>query len=263
MLIAAAMLLGSFTESLHSWMEFAFYPVLLMVFIIASLGIPIPEDIPLFVAGWILFERPDIASWPLTLLVSTIGIMSGDNILYMLGRRWGMTVFQHRSVRWIITPARLAIMTDRFHKYGAWACFFGRFMVGVRAVMCMTAGVTRYPWWKFFLADLCGALLSIPFFIFLGYKFNENWPAVKAMLTSAQLILLPIAGIVVFFFVKYEIGKARKKREAAVAAKLAAESAAPGPEADTEEGTPSRGPSRFVPEPPPAKGARLAAKEPA
>ncbi|MCA9243549.1 MAG: DedA family protein [Phycisphaerales bacterium] len=257
-MLLAVTLMGSLTASLYNWMEVAFYPVLLSVFIIASLGIPIPEDLPLIVAGWILFEDRHvhaIASWPLTILVSAIGIMSGDNILYMLGRRWGMTVFQHRSVKWLITPARLAIMTDRFHRWGAWACFFGRFMVGVRAVMCLTAGVTRYAWWRFFLADLAGALLSIPFFIFLGYKFNENLPALKAALSSAQLILLPIAALGVFIFVKYEMSRARKKREAAVAARLAeahnadARERRGGPEggngakADSADAT---GPSRFV-----------------
>lgn len=197
-----------FTEILRH----GFYPILLSVFVIASLGVPIPEDIPLIAAGVMLKTHPEIASWPLTIIVSLIGIMSGDVILYSLGRKWGREVFSHKSVAWLITPRRLEIMTEKFHDYGVWMCFFGRFMVGVRAVMCLTAGVTRFPFWKFFLADFCGALLSAPFFIVLGYLFAHALDQVKGYMVNVQYFLIGAVVIVGIAIWRYEVRRMKKQR---------------------------------------------------
>lgn len=212
MVLALGMGLAISEATMQGMLESAFYPALLLIFIIASLGVPIPEDIPLILAGVILKTHPHIATPIPAFLVSMAGIMSGDVILYSLGRRWGRDVFAHRSVAWLITPRRLELMTERFHKYGVWACFFGRFMVGVRALMCLTAGVTRFPFFKFFVADFCGALLSVPFFIALGYFFADMLDQLKVYLAGAQTIIGVIIGLTIAIVVWYEVRRFRKMR---------------------------------------------------
>ncbi len=186
------------------WLRVAFYPTLLGILIVASLGIPIPEDIPLIAAGVILATHPEVASWSGTLLVALLGIMSGDLVLYSFGRFVGPGLVRHRLVRWMITPRRFARTAQQFRKHGAWACFFGRFFVGIRAMMCMTAGATRYPYWKFFLADCAGAVLSIPLFVGLGYWFAGMIPTLRRWLVgvnSAALIgvVILVIGIIIYW----------------------------------------------------------------
>lgn len=212
MILALGLGLAISESAIQGMLESAFYPALLLIFIVASLGVPIPEDIPLILAGVILKTHPHIASPIPAFLVSMVGIMSGDIILYSLGRRWGRDVFAHRSVAWLITPRRLEMMTERFHMYGVWACFFGRFMVGVRAMMCLTAGVTRFPFHKFFLADFCGALLSVPFFIALGYIFANMLDQLKAYVAGAQTIIAVVVGLVIAIVVWYEVRRFRRMR---------------------------------------------------
>lgn len=218
----------------QSLLEHAFYPALLLIFIIASLGIPIPEDIPLIAAGIILKTQPHIATWTGTLLVSACGIMSGDTILYSLGRRWGPDVFNHRSVRWLISPARLRLMARRFHRWGVWFCFFGRLLMGVRAAMCLTAGVTRFPFWKFFLADLAGACMSIPVFVGLGYGFAHMLPTLEKYVVGVRWTVGLAAVLVIAAIVIYEWRhlRYRRRRKARRSARLHARRlAAPGPAA--------------------------------
>ncbi len=214
---------GMLENTIQALLETAFYPALLGVFVIASLGVPIPEDIPLILAGVILRTHPEIASWGPTLLVSAIGIMSGDLILYTAGRMWGDDVFSHRSVRWLITPARLRMMKRRFMKNGVWMVFFGRFIVGIRAVMCISAGVTRFPYWKFFLADFAGAALTIPIFIGLGYAFADMLPTLKTYLGNMQLILLGVGVLAIGGYIWYEIHRRAKLEAARVEAEYADE----------------------------------------
>lgn len=188
----ALLAVGLAETDIYAWLEHAFYPALFAIFVIASLGVPIPEDLPLLAAGVLLHTRPDIASWQGAFLVSLCGIMSGDLILYSLGARWGDDVFAHRSVRWLISPQWLAVMKRRFRRYGMWMVFFGRFVVGIRAIMCLSAGVTRLPYSKFFLADLAGALITIPMFLILGYVCADFFPTLRAYLGGIELLLLGI-----------------------------------------------------------------------
>lgn len=196
-------LLAAFSDAqIQEWLTHAFYPMLAGILIIASLGVPIPEDVPLIASGIVLHQHPGVATWLGTIAVATTCILSGDMLLYTLGRRWGRTVFNHRSVSWLITPARMAWADRHFHRYGIWMVFFGRMVAGVRAVMCITAGVTRLPFHRFFLADLAGALVSVPTFIALGYAFAGALPTLRRYVLGAQGALLVVAivviGIVVF-----------------------------------------------------------------
>lgn len=214
-------LAAGYDATVLTWMHHAFYPVLLGILVIASLGLPIPEDVPLIAAGMILATSPETASWSGTLVVAMVGIMTGDLVLYSAGKRWGRDVVNHRWVRSLITPARFDRMVDYFHRYGTWMCFFGRFFMGIRAVMCITAGATRFPYWRFFIADFAGALLSIPFFVWLGWKFGQMLPQMKAWLGRAQIGVLIVVGVGVAAFVWYEVRRARRSRAQCRAARVA------------------------------------------
>lgn len=211
-LLATMLTLAVIEGQLQQWMSVAIYPVLLGTLVIASLGLPIPEDIPLILAGVVLKTSPENASWPLVIMVALIGIMSGDLVLYSAGKRWGRDVVKHRWVRSLVTPARFDYMVAKFHRYGTWMCFFGRFFMGIRAAMCITAGATRFPYWRFFLADFAGALLSVPFFVWLGYVFADMLPTLKEYMADAQWILFLVAALLIGGYIWYEVRHRRKIR---------------------------------------------------
>jgi membrane protein DedA with SNARE-associated domain len=202
-LTTALLAFGPGEEQMIAWLEWAFYPSLLAVLAGASLGVPIPEDIPLIAAGVLLNTHPEIASWHMTFIVALIGIMSGDLVLYSMGRFFGPAVVNHRFVRWIVTPRRFRNIIRTFRKYGIWAVFFGRFFMGIRAMMCLAAGATRFPYWKFFLADCAGAILSIPLFVVLGYWFADMLPTLRSYLVGVQgaLIIAAVVAVVVILIV--------------------------------------------------------------
>jgi membrane protein DedA with SNARE-associated domain len=74
LLLAVTLLLA---WNVQDWMQHAFYPVLLLVLVAASLGVPVPEDVPLIAAGVILSQHPGVATWTGTLLIALLGVMWG------------------------------------------------------------------------------------------------------------------------------------------------------------------------------------------
>ncbi len=214
--LATLLLTINQVDEIQYWMEQAYYPVLFVLFLVASLGIPLPEDVPLIAAGVLLHSDRPPGSWPGTLVVSMVGIMSGDLILYALGRRWGADVLNHRSVRWLVTPRRFARMTAQFQRHGTWMCFAGRFILGVRAAMCVTAGALRFPYWRFLLADFAGAVVSIPLFLLLGYWFADMVPTLLANLKRVDAAVTAGAAIAVMtLVVVYLIRRRRRARRIA------------------------------------------------
>jgi membrane protein DedA with SNARE-associated domain len=233
MLLATLLLAANELGHVEAWMQQAFYPALLAILLIASLGIPIPEDVPLIAAGVLLRTHPGIASWPGTFVVALVGIMIGDLVLYTLGRRWGPGVMNHRSVRWVVTPDHFARITRRFQVHGTLFCFFGRFLMGVRAAMCVAAGATGFPYWRFFLADFAGALLSVPLFVILGYWFAGMIPTLRAYVGGVQAVILLLAAAACI--VVYVVYRKRKRRHATERSGWASSSAGHGPSAATTE----------------------------
>ncbi|MGE0479280.1 MAG: DedA family protein [Phycisphaerae bacterium] len=233
--VLLGLLAGIDYEVLFRWMASATYPVLLGILIIASLGLPIPEDFPLIAAGMVLKLYPGEASWPGVLLVALCGIMSGDIILYSLGRRWGNDVINHKLVAWLLPPERFAVMKEKFHDHGTWMCFFGRFFMGIRAAMCLTAGATHFPFWRFLAADMAGATLSIPLFVVLGYAFATSLPTLQVYLRDVQVLaLLAVAFAIGIVYLVYRVRRRRRKLAAAQlatqdAATRATPEPAPGP----------------------------------
>lgn len=234
--LAASLLAASIIDpaTVQNLLENYFYLGLLGVLVVASLGIPIPEDIPLIAAGVILKLHPESATWIGAFATAMVGIMSGDLVLYTVGRWWGKDVVNHSSVNWIITPARFTRACDSFRRWGVWFVFFGRFVMGVRAVMCLTAGATRYPYWRFFLADFAGAVICVPLFIGLGYVFAEHLRSLYQWLAEIQGALIGVVVLLVAGFLIYEYRRFTGERKADALAAEAAQASTPEVTASAE-----------------------------
>ena len=79
------------------------YLGILAALLLSSLGVPIPEEMPIVAAG--ILSHEGLARWWLALPVCVVGVLSGDMVLYWAGRRWGDRVLGW-PVRCLLTPAR-------------------------------------------------------------------------------------------------------------------------------------------------------------
>ncbi len=175
------------------------YIIIFGVLLASGMGLPIPEDIPLVVGGWLAGTgRAD----PTIMFVgSFIAIMGADAIVFWLGRVYGHHVPKIPLLRRFLTPDRLARTEARLHRHGGKFMFTARFLPGLRAPAMFTAGTFRVPYWKFFLYDGSAAAISVPTIFFLAYAFAEHIERVKQWVASGQIVaivtvLLLIAGFI-------------------------------------------------------------------
>jgi membrane protein DedA with SNARE-associated domain len=176
----------------------------------ASLGAPIPEDIPLLLGG--MFCRMGYGNTWIVIGIGLIGVLGGDFFLYCMGRKFGMSVLQMRLFRWMVTRDHITMMKAMFRRWGSFIIFFGRFFVGVRSVMCLTAGTSRVPMWKFVLIDVSGGLVTVPSLVMLGWLFSDSIEKISSDISRIEYIL---AGVVtaalIGWVIMIHVTRTRKK----------------------------------------------------
>src|SRR6185436_18724044 len=148
------------------------YIVLFGLLFSCGLGMPLPEDIPLLVAG-MLVGAGKMHLLPVA-ICAWCGIIGGDCVLYYLGHRFGLNITRVPYIGKHVSKERIQQAERLFDKYGVWVVAVGRLFAGVRGAMVVAAGTIRFNLIKFLIADGLAALVSGGLFIFLGIKFGQN-----------------------------------------------------------------------------------------
>jgi membrane protein DedA with SNARE-associated domain len=131
------------------------YPVLGLLILGESAGLPLPGETALLTAGGL--AGAGHLALPLVILVAAAAAITGDTFGYWLGRRGGRAFLLRDGL--LASHRRHAVArADRFFaRYGSATVFFGRWIPGVRVVAALMAGATQMPWRRFALANALGA----------------------------------------------------------------------------------------------------------
>jgi membrane protein DedA with SNARE-associated domain len=169
-------LLGFSFQTIDGWIEAGGYIALFGLLFCCGLGLPLPEDIPLMIAGALVAKGKMNLAFACT--VAWLGIMGGDVVLYHLGKKFGLEITRVPFIGKHVTRERIQRVEEMFAKYGIGVVAIGRMFAGVRGAMVVAAGAIKYNFWKFFIADGLAAIVSGGFFVFVGHwlgtKLNEN-----------------------------------------------------------------------------------------
>ncbi|MCK6570501.1 DedA family protein [Myxococcota bacterium] len=203
-------------EFLTHYLEEFSYVGIAVWLMLAGLGVPLPEDIPLIFGGAMAGAgKIDVY---VHFFLSMAFILIGDSCLFFIGRRIGTAT--EVSPRWskLITHERREKVHAFFEKYGMWTVFFGRFVAGIRGAVFLSAGIANYSFSKFLLMDFLAALISVPVWIYLGWIFGENWHDILEIAKEYQTWVLAISAaiVVVGLLAWNHLKKRRATRQAAV-----------------------------------------------
>ncbi|HWA24731.1 MAG TPA: DedA family protein [Lacunisphaera sp.] len=187
-----------------------------IVLILCGLGLPVPEDIVLVSAG--VLAQIDDREWYSVAALMYGGVMLGDSTIFLAGRYFGARMRASRWFQRYFSQKKQDKVEDLFHRYHSWVLFVGRFLPGLRAPIFFTAGSTRVKYWKFFFFDGLAALISVPFFVWLGFwlweKFGNDIAALKRALSrthSYSIMVAALIGLVLVLAIFRIVRKSRVK----------------------------------------------------
>jgi membrane protein DedA with SNARE-associated domain len=185
-------------EIVHAYLAEFTYAGIFLVLLLCGLGLPLPEDVPILISGYL--SHLGTIHFGYALAVNMAGVLIGDMIIFSLGYWWGPRATQHRLVRSILTPKRMEKVEVFFGKHGRKAVFFGRFLAGLRAPLFLTAGIMRMPTWRFFCMDGLAALLSVPALLILAYSFGDQLDSLREMVGTTKTFGFLVLGAVIALY---------------------------------------------------------------
>ncbi len=179
------------------------YVAIFGVLLLCSMGLPLPEEIPVLTAGVLASSGHLRPGWALGTCL--VGIMAGDSFIYYLGHRWGPRVLEHRMAKKLLTVDRQQKIMQYFQRYGARIIFVARFLPGIRAPLFLTVGIMRVPYWLFFAMNGSAALLSIPLCFWIGYYFTDKMEEILNLRDRAHYwgLGLVAVGLVLWLIIHY------------------------------------------------------------
>jgi membrane protein DedA with SNARE-associated domain len=178
------------------------YVALLAVLAAAGLGVPIPEDLTLLLAGG-LAARNITSYWP-TLATGYFGVVLGDVLIHRWGWRIGAAAYDHPRVVKHLSRARQEKLRQHFERHGFLTIVVGRHTPMLRAPIFFLAGASRLPLWKFLLADALSSAVTVPIVVTLGFYFGEHLDDLRAKIHQVQWIAVAAVavGIVIWWVVR-------------------------------------------------------------
>lgn len=173
--------------------EFTYLGVFLILFV-AGLGVPIPEELPIMAGGVLAHEG--VVRWWLMLPVCVLGVLSGDVVLYWIGRHWGERVLSWRAVRFVMSREREESLKAAYRRHGVKIVFTARHVMGLRAAAFLTAGIARVPFGKFLAVDAAAAMVGVPVSFGLAFFFTDQLEAIIAGVHRAERWVVILALVV-------------------------------------------------------------------
>ncbi|MCP3104917.1 DedA family protein [Myxococcus sp. K15C18031901] len=197
---------------------FIAYVTVFGILVACGLGVPLPEDISLILGGFLAHKGA--ANLPIMMAVGFAGILVGDSLIFLAGRRLGGKLGRTEEGKGggffarIVTPEKRARVEKLFTVHGQKIVCIARFMPGVRAVTYFTAGSVGMSYWRFIFWDGLAALLSAPIFVWLGFHFGSELDMLIDKFKEGQYAVMGVLAVAVVGYVLWRRRRAAARRAA-------------------------------------------------
>jgi membrane protein DedA with SNARE-associated domain len=193
------------------------WPGVVVIMALESANIPIPSEVTMPLAGWMLVQAKNLTAmdsiW-LGGLYGAIGCTLGSIVSYALGA-WGGRPLVKRYGKWIMIDEEDLEKGDRwFKRWGDWAVFFSRLLPIVRTFISFPAGVVRMNFWRFLAFSFAGSFIWCGLLAWGGYVFGSNWEAVREAMRPFDIPIAIVLVLGLAMYIRQHVQK-RSKRQLA------------------------------------------------
>ncbi len=140
--------------------------------ILVLLMLPLGEELILIPAGILIGNHslPAVTTW----LCAFLGVVFSDGVWFFLARYYGAPLLHKRWFKRLAHPRRMLQAKHQIEKRGAWVVVTARFVPGSRTTCLIMAGMLHMPVWKYMLANMLAAPVSVTLQLGLGYLISHG-----------------------------------------------------------------------------------------
>ncbi|MCS7179419.1 MAG: DedA family protein [Anaerolineae bacterium] len=192
-------------EFLQSVLNTIGWPGVVIIMALESANIPIPSEVTMPLAGWMLVQARGLPLWRAALdggLMGTLGCTIGSVASYLLGL-WGGRPFLYRWGRYVLISQHDLERADRwFARWGDWAVFISRLLPIVRTFISFPAGVVRVHLGRFIILSFIGSFIWCGALAAAGYAFGSEWERIRDIMRPLDIpiAILLVAGLAYYIY---------------------------------------------------------------
>jgi membrane protein DedA with SNARE-associated domain len=171
---------------------------------IESACIPLPSEVTLPLAGWLLVQDKGLAPF-YSILVGfwgAVGCTIGSLFIYWVGAVGGRPLLFKYGKYVLIQEHHVHIADRWFARWGNTATFLARLLPVVRTFISLPAGMARVPIIPFTIYAFVGSFIWSWILGYLGYIFGANWEQIRNTMRPFDIpivaVILIAAGM--FFY---------------------------------------------------------------
>ncbi len=180
------------TAAISSWG----YPGVFMLMLLESSSLPIPSEVVLPFAGY-LVSLGQLNFWWTVVMATAAGI-AGSLVDYYIGWKGWNFLSQHRILgKSFFSKSQFDTAAGWFSRHGSIVVFLSRLVPGFRTIVSFPAGAIKMPITKFVAYTTVGCLIWNGLLIYFGYFLGSQWTEVAGI--SHYLIIVAVAAFIALF----------------------------------------------------------------
>jgi membrane protein DedA with SNARE-associated domain len=166
------------------FVEEAGYLGIFLMTLIESTFIPIPSEVTMIPAGYLV--QQGVLNGPLVLLSSVAGSVGGAYVNYWIAKHYGRQLFTKYGKFFMLSPEKLEKVEKYFVDHGAISVFTGRLLPGIKHFISFPAGLAQMPMRPFLLYCLLSGVIWMVLLLGLGFAIGQNEEMLKPYLIKVK-----------------------------------------------------------------------------
>jgi membrane protein DedA with SNARE-associated domain len=176
------------------------YSGIVMLMAIESACIPLPSEIIMPFAGFLVFKG-QLILW-IVALAGALGCVIGSIPAYYVGMYGGRPLAEKYGKYILLSKHDLDLADHLFERHGEIIIFIARMLPAIRTFIAFPAGVVRMNMPKFIIYTFIGSFIWCWVLAFAGMKFGENWESLKIYFHQFHYVIIGAAVIFVIWYVR-------------------------------------------------------------
>jgi len=185
---------------------------IVVIMALESANIPIPSEVTMPLAGWLLVEARGGSAIQAILvggILGALGCLIGSTLNYGIGAYGGRPFVERYGKYILINPKDITRADKWFARWGDWASFISRLLPVVRTFISFPAGMVRVNFTRFVIFSFLGSFIWCAVLAYGGFVAGAHWEELRRVMRPFDYPIIAVILIGLAYYIYRHIRHAR------------------------------------------------------
>ena len=179
------------------------WPGVVALMAIESACIPLPSELIMPLAGWMLVAERGLGIGHVVLagFYGALGCTIGSIAAYAVGARGGRPLVEKYGKYVLLTHHDLELSDRWFQKHGDWIIFGSRLLPVVRTFISLPAGIAKMKFAKFVIYTFVGSFPWCFGLAYGGYLLGGHWEQISNTMRPFVIAIVAVVAVLLVYYI--------------------------------------------------------------